>query len=182
MPSTLKWNLRPIPTKYNPLFLQGRDLHRKSEKINQLKTKWKTSLTRTIYYYINIKLLFTVAHNYDVINILAIFSHGISFENPHWQRHHSIHLKTKVIYRRQNSSSADDCKSWRKQIWRRYLGKKWSQPVGTKSSCRAGWSRVWTSLTCKVGKYPCLTWLAMWHSQPSQISQYTESNRGVLSL
>ena len=28
--------------------------------------------------------------------------------------------------------------SWRKQIWRRYPGEKWSQPVGTKSGWRAG--------------------------------------------
>ena len=34
-----------------------------------------------IWYVTNIKLLYTVAHNYDVINLLVIFSPGISLKN-----------------------------------------------------------------------------------------------------
>ena len=33
------------------------------------------------WYVTNIKLLYTVAHNYDVINLLVMLSHGISLKN-----------------------------------------------------------------------------------------------------
>ena len=57
--------------------------------------------------------------------------------------------------------------------------KKLSKPVGTKSGGGRGWGRVWPSLSCKVGEYPCLTLLAVWHSQPFQC---TEINRGVVDV
>ena len=104
---------------------------------------------------------------YELITVLLIDASLTSYEH--------VYLSYQKPFKRKNLIFNHQVLffPWRKQIWKWYPGKKWSQPVGTKSGWRAGvgrgWGRVWTSLSYKAGEYPCLLKFkihAMWLKQP----------------